>query len=275
METINFSSIPSKEMTLEWYASSLHPEMQQALQSRYNITASYPDRWLMKSDIHKNGDMTDLGAIQYLVDSLQSKNRLEHHRDGLVDLYIADGGKDIGERYNLQEILHQDMILGEFICCFKTLALGGNAMIKLYTICTQFMRSLLVFASLAFQKVHLVKPITSTNLNTEVYLVMKTFTGVLDNIIELMEISLKSISDSPNDEIGSPPLFNTHHAYFAIMISASLRHMNATYTNLKDCVNKHISRCQHMERSHLWKLNKIGDMSMETWLKQMHIKSLK
>lgn len=187
--------LQSRGISLDWCASSLHPtDSNQALQDTFNLVHRYPDRWLMTTREGSNGDMTSVDAVHHLVSSTRSK--MSSSNGGKVNLYVADGGMAVNNKYGSQEAVHQALFLGELIACTGTLAVGGNAVIKMYTVCSEFMRSLVACASVMFEKAHIVKPVTSRPLNTEVYMVSRNFLGSDPELVRRMEFMLPRVTKS-------------------------------------------------------------------------------
>lgn len=166
-------------LALEWVAASLLPEAgSTALADEYGLYAAHPGRWLMDTEVR--GDLTaaaDVGAI-----AARARARL-----GAADLYTADGGIDIAGDYARQEELNAALGAGQVLAGLLTLAVGGSAAVKVYTLGTPFMVSLAAGFAAAFNEAWLVKPQTSRTLNAEAYLVGRGFSGRDELVAPLTE----------------------------------------------------------------------------------------
>ncbi len=183
--------LTSKYLQLEWLASSLHPLADNtALDDSFGLMAKYPERWLMTAQKNSNGDMTRLSSIGHLVGETKKKITRTKRK---VDLYVADGGMDISDNYDKQECIHQALVLGELLVCLQTLIVGGNAVIKMYAFCTDFMRSLVACASKCFEKCYVSKPLTSRPINSEVYLVLIHYRKMDLQLVDHMSSMLEDV----------------------------------------------------------------------------------
>lgn len=196
---------------LHWWASSLYPlSLNSALYDSFGLMQKYPSKWLMSREPSQNGDMTDVECIS----SLSSKTkaavkdafpRLTTHK---VDLYVSDGGMDIQQHYSHQESMHQALILGELMVCLNTLVKGGNAVIKLYSFCHDFTRSWLVATCCMFKEARFFKPLTSRPLNTEIYLVLKSYRGRCAEFLDYLSLRLPDVKESSDKKQNAKALFD-------------------------------------------------------------------
>ncbi|VDO06395.1 unnamed protein product [Rodentolepis nana] len=88
-----------------------------------------------------------------------------------VHLVMADGGFDVSDGYNLQEVLSKHIYLCQCLCALTILRPGGRFITKLFDTFTDFTVDLLWLMSHVFKKIYIVKPITSRPANSERYLV--------------------------------------------------------------------------------------------------------
>lgn len=149
----------------EWVASSYIPSDSNgdAIEDQYGLFQKYQNHIMSRSN-DLNGDMTNPNMV------IAIANRTIQ-RIGKVTLYTADGGFDVSGRENEQEILSIPLIRGEFECGFLTLAPGGFMIVKIFTLFTDEMRDILANAAIRFKKWAIMKPDTSSPINSELYFI--------------------------------------------------------------------------------------------------------
>lgn len=149
------------------------------LQDSYSLRENYPQNVIVgeiivtdkngESNVHWNdGDLTNPhmpGILQELVVLNLGK----------VDLYTSDGGVDVSSDYNKQEISLISLKYGEAKTGILTLNEGGFMILKLFTFFTPFMKSLIYSLTDCFEKFKLLKPYTSSPINSEVYFIGMRF----------------------------------------------------------------------------------------------------
>lgn len=140
----------------------------------------------------KKGDLTKLETIGYIEDQLGFGERK-------ADLVTADGGMDVSDKPNMQEIAHYKLFFCEMLAALNSQALGGTFVLKLYDIFTEFTAKLIGFISMFYSDTYLYKPITSRQANSEKYLVCTGFNGIKPQIIEALK---KILENWPEDEDG-------------------------------------------------------------------------
>jgi hypothetical protein len=154
------------EIKYSWKASSLYDtsESKDFLGDTYELYKNYPENWMMTDDI--NGDMTDLNVICKIGDQFINKK---------VNLYTSDLGFDISDNYENQEESHMRANSGQILLCLDILENNGNCIIKHYTFFCSFTRTYLFLFSKLFEKCYIYKPISSKQLNSEVYIIGLNF----------------------------------------------------------------------------------------------------
>ena len=173
----------------DWYANSLmFGEDSIGLEDRYGYYKKYTERWLMGDKI--NGDVTNIENLKYIEEFFNKKNK--------CCFYTADGGIDVGGDlgYNDQEITVSKLILGEIICCLVTLREKGNMVIKIWSFFEKNTVDLLIILSNLFEIFKIVKPITSGQANSEIYIVGKNYKGINNNIINIFKEKLKNYNEN-------------------------------------------------------------------------------
>ncbi len=262
----------SKDLHLEWLASSLHPLADNtALDDSFGLMAKYPERWLMTSKQNSNGDMTRLSCIRYLVE--ETKKKIPRIKRKL-DLYVADGGMDIADNYNKQECIHQALVLGELLTCMQTLVIGGNAVIKMYAFCTDFMRSLVACASKSFEQCYISKPLTSRPINSEVYLILIHYTKMDSQLVDHMSSMLEDVAKAARDFVPAESILTMSSPEVAAFTSVCIRALGSIGDMLRVTIDAHIDRSKHMKDKKIWKNVNLGPMDMQGWLNLMSITDL-
>ena len=97
---------------------------------------------------------------------------------GSVDLVVADGGFDEQRNSAQQEALAQKLVASQAAAALELLRPGGTFVIKMFGCQTAEMRDLVRYISVHFDRLVLLKPISSRPASAERYLVCRLFTGV-------------------------------------------------------------------------------------------------
>ena len=96
-----------------------------------------------------------------------------------ADIVTADGGFDFSSDYKNQEQLSYKLIFCEVVSAIATLKIGGNFILKIFDIFTNFNIKLIYFLTTLFiDGVYIMKPFTSRPSNSEKYIVCKKFKGI-------------------------------------------------------------------------------------------------
>lgn len=110
-----------------------------------------------------------------------------------MDLITGDGGFDFSIDFNKQEVMSSRLIFSQI--CFAVIMQkqGGNFILKIFDIFTEFTVDIIFLLSCLYDKVYIVKPCTSRAANSEKYLVCKNFR--LSNSKNLLMNFLQVFSD--------------------------------------------------------------------------------
>ena len=134
-------------------------------------------------------DLTKLETIEYIENQLGFGERK-------ADLITADGGMDVSDKPNMQEIAHYKLFFGEMLAALNSQAKGGTFVMKLYDIFTEFTVKLVGFLGMFYAESWLYKPITSRQANSEKYLVCTGFSGIDQEILKTLK---KILADWPEE----------------------------------------------------------------------------
>ncbi|PKY49746.1 FtsJ-domain-containing protein [Rhizophagus irregularis] len=88
-----------------------------------------------------------------------------------VDLVTADGGFDVRGREQYQEILLKQLILCQVVTMFMTLRKDGDFVLKLFDIFTPFTGGIVWILYRHFEKICIIKPLSSRPANSERYII--------------------------------------------------------------------------------------------------------
>ncbi|KAL0215275.1 hypothetical protein P9112_007459 [Eukaryota sp. TZLM1-RC] len=88
-----------------------------------------------------------------------------------VDVVVADGGSDVSDWWNLQELLMKQLVLGQIVSMFRILRHGGSFVLKVFDVFSPFTVSLLYLLYISFTRFSIFKPVTSRPGNSERYIV--------------------------------------------------------------------------------------------------------
>ena len=155
---------------------------------------------ILNEFFEENKDIDENSNIS--VDFLNNiaKKISEKTGDIMVDLYIARKVINFNPDYS-QEIKYKKFLLMNTLLAFKTLAYGGNFIIKLYDAFTPFTIGLIYFIFKNFESVSIFKPVSTRQYSSSRYLVAENY--------------LKETADSSNKAIKYLEEFLTKYIKFS------------------------------------------------------------
>jgi 23S rRNA U2552 (ribose-2'-O)-methylase RlmE/FtsJ len=133
-----------------------------------------------------------------------SEKVLKETKEG-VDLVLGDGAFSVQGDELYQEHHTKELLLCEILIMFKTLKKGGTFVLKVFDTVTPFTVSLLYLLYLHFEKMSIIKPVSSRPANSEKYLVCKNLQ--VHHPIELISF-LEKVSVECHHL--KPPTFSTN-----------------------------------------------------------------
>jgi 23S rRNA U2552 (ribose-2'-O)-methylase RlmE/FtsJ len=128
---------------------------------------SFGDRFQAVYGPEETGDITVHANRNVLTEQV-----LKHHQHG-VDLVLGDGAFSVEGDELHQEHHTKELLLCQILVMFKTLKKGGTFVVKLFDTVTPFTVSLIYLLYLHFEKLSMIKPLSSRPANAEKYLVCK------------------------------------------------------------------------------------------------------
>ena len=146
---------------------------------------------------NQTGDITDPKNIQHYISTYKSKN---------FDLITSDCGEDFSDDYTQQEIGLYKIYLGALVTALGLSSKGTNYVFKLFTFSHIKTIELLYIVSIYYEKVDLVRPMTTKGNSSEIYCVCQNFK---DNLSP--EMSTKLLSYLKGE---SSALISTFHPTF-------------------------------------------------------------
>lgn len=138
------------------------------LYDKYGLYANDKSNWLM--DEEYNGDVTSLRVLEHL----EKVQKPKFFNKG-VYLYKSDLGFDVSQDYNNQESITAKGNLGQILYGLLILAEGGWMITKQFTMLTDFTLTMMYLLTQSFDKLYVIKPMTSKLSNGETYLLGKGY----------------------------------------------------------------------------------------------------
>ena len=128
-------------------------KIKKSIQSKYNI--------ILNNTLEENGDLYDIDQVEMLINKVGKYT---------CNFLTADGGFDFSKNYNNQEQNFINLFVSEIYIILNLLKDDGNALIKIFDIYSKNSIKVLYIISLFFEKIYIVKPLTSRPANSEKYI---------------------------------------------------------------------------------------------------------
>jgi 23S rRNA U2552 (ribose-2'-O)-methylase RlmE/FtsJ len=128
---------------------------------------------IIENGISGNGDLYIPENFKYIYETYASS----------MDIITADGGFDFSIDYNNQEIKAFRLIFTEVLYALILQKQGGSFTLKIFDLFTKASHQLLYLLSTFYNEVHIYKPYTSREGNSEKYIICKDFKGVITDEI--------------------------------------------------------------------------------------------
>lgn len=174
----------------DWIATSLNPYYEGNTTERM-IT---DDRFIMHTLEHWNfgpyntGNIMDLENLDSIIEDCKTRNK--------VFLVTADGSVDCSDDPGEQERMVAHLHFCETATALHILSEGGSFLLKMFTVFEQTSVSLLYLLAACFDSIHMFKPATSKEGNSEAYVVCLGFKGTdfLERHLPILRQYFKSFS---------------------------------------------------------------------------------
>lgn len=128
-------------------------KIKNTIQNKFNINLNYTN--------NENGNLYDIIQVENFINKV-GKNK--------CNFLTADGGFDFSSNYNNQEKNFINLFISEIYIILNLLKDDGHAIIKIYDIYSKYSIKVLYIISLFFEKIYIVKPLTSRPANSEKYI---------------------------------------------------------------------------------------------------------
>jgi 23S rRNA U2552 (ribose-2'-O)-methylase RlmE/FtsJ len=167
---------------------------------RLFIHKTYDRKTSNDSKERDNGDLTKTKTIENFKKSVNTK----------VDLVTADGGFEWTNE-NIQEQECAILIYSEILTAINIQKKGGHFVLKVFETFTKTSLKFILLLKYFYEEVHIVKPFTSRESNSERYLVCRKFkfeekqiTNLLQNMMKLLDdINSRSASSASSASTSS------------------------------------------------------------------------
>lgn len=189
--------------TDKYYAITIHGETEdESLDLEKYFTEYYSSEKPQRVIIHKtynakisrnsktkdNGDLTKMKTIENFKKTVKEK----------VDLVTADGGFEWNNE-NIQEQESAILIYAQILTAINIQKKGGNFVLKIFETFTDLSLKFIVILKYFYEEVHIVKPLTSRDSNSERYVVCKKFKYSESQISKLIK-KMMDVLDNMHDE---------------------------------------------------------------------------
>jgi len=135
---------------------------------RWKIKKNIQDKFNIKLNfsLDNTGDLYNINEVNKLINNI-GKNK--------CNLITADGGFDFSNNYNHQEKDFINLFISEVYIMLNLLKENGNGIIKIYDIYSKNSIVILYIISLFFEKIYIIKPLTSRPANSEKYILCSKY----------------------------------------------------------------------------------------------------
>lgn len=174
-----------------WTGSTLNPYHEG------NSTSSMinDDRFILHTLMNWDFGIDDTGD---LLKPENLRHFVERYGHGL-DLVTADGSVDCQSDPARQELLVENLHFAEILGAVGTLKVGGHFVMKMFTFFEAGTICHLSLLAAYFDKVHVFKPATSKEGNSEVYVICESFAGIDESDYEALVHNLNDGSKTALD----------------------------------------------------------------------------
>lgn len=178
-----FNYFLSNKIKWEWYAQSLNPNINNALNDYFGLISSNPDHWIFGDENDNSGDITHSAIIKYYASHIKLQN---------IDFITSDAGIYCPpNKLNEQESFMNKINMGQIICILACLSINGSAIFKTFLPMSEPLTiSMIYILSHLFESVEFIKPKTSHNYNSEIYVLLKKYKGIAKDILNILYLLL-------------------------------------------------------------------------------------
>lgn len=174
----------------DWIATTLNPYCW-----ANNLTDMIIDDRFLYHTLEKWNFGNDLSGDIMINSNIKSLEVQCDEMGGKINLVTADGSIDCSKTPNNQENMVACLQMAEVVAGLRILEVGGTFILKMFTFFENSSVNLLYLLNCCFAKVHVFKPVTSTEGNSEVYVISLNFNGIDDNLSEILKIILDNLKN--------------------------------------------------------------------------------
>lgn len=196
ISSINHHTYSNKYTNWTWYAQTLKPGDNTALDDHFGLIAYDPTKWLFGPESDNSGDITHSKVIRYYSEYFSLKK---------INFMTADAGLHCDpQKINEQESYLAKINMGQIIAILACLEKRGTAVFKTFLPLTEPLNiSMIYLTSQLFASVQFIKPEASNSDNSEVYVILDGYKGIDSEILDVLYTML----DDPEINSGTL-LFN-------------------------------------------------------------------
>jgi len=153
--------------------------------------------------IHKTYDKQTAGGSKTKDDGDLTKTKtilnFKKEINGKVDLVTADGGFEWSNE-NIQEQESALLVFSEILTALNVQKKGGSFVLKMFEMFTRLSAKFIIILKHFYEKVYIVKPLTSRESNSERYVICKEFKYDEKNIDTVLKQLLDSLDNSNSEK---------------------------------------------------------------------------
>lgn len=214
-----------------------------------------PNNWFFGPD--GTGDLMNPNTI---INGVWPRYNSEANK---CDFITADGSVNCQHDPNNQELIVCPLKMAEIVAALKCLKINGMFVIKYFTIFEPQTVCQLWLLACLFQKISIIKPVTSKPGNSEIYLVCQGYHGISDELIEQL------VHCSPTTLLFDP---NIIPSSFTNFLNESM--MSIVNRQIK-IINQNISWFQNKYKMNADKMYAAKDFALREYIKKYQIKKIK
>lgn len=201
----HFIKVNYPDITWNWIANSYNINFyknNKYFGDSYNLKKLYPDNWDFGCD--KDGDITSVENIQYYNRKYGKKNIQ----------FITSDAKCVKDYINFdnEELINIPVHTSQIINSLLLINKGGNIVLKHFTFFESQSLCLITLVKIFFERVFIIKPISSKPANSETYLACTNCIKKPTKVQQNKLLNYLNYIRFLNTEYGCPSLFKNCHS---------------------------------------------------------------
>ena len=236
------------------------------LKDSHNLEKIYSKHWDYGCDM--DGDITSINNINFY----EKKYKKEK-----INLITSDAKyvSDVVD-FNNEEIINIPVHTGQIINSLFILSKGGTIILKHFTFLTAQSLCLIKLVKMYFEKVYIIKPISSKPANSETYLVCSNYIKYPTVFQKKILLNYMNYIKKLNNKNGCPCLFkNTFNKSFVDeVVSISKKLADSQIIYIKKNLNNYL-KYKDVSFSKIWNdFKKLHNDTIDNWVETNNIKIL-